>query len=167
MTQKMFSAALLALALSACSAANDPAAPVEPQSEGTAASTVAEPGAASTVQTTSPSSPAENSAMPVPPNPEPPIPRLYHGRWGLVPADCTSTAGDAKGLMTVGGETIRFYESLATVQEELVGPAGSYIGRFAVTGEGQSWEAIMRFTRSGDALTRSQDGTNFIYKRCS
>src|SRR5688572_30753552 len=29
------------------------------------------------------------------------IPASLHGRWGLTPADCTSTRGDAKGLLIV------------------------------------------------------------------
>ena len=31
-----------------------------------------------------------------------PIPAAIQGRWGLTPADCTSTRGDAKGLLTIG-----------------------------------------------------------------
>src|SRR6476659_3156800 len=27
------------------------------------------------------------------------IPAALHGRWGLTPGDCTSTRGDAKGLL--------------------------------------------------------------------
>lgn len=145
----ILSAALLALALVSCRAVD--------RAENSAPATGDGPAASS-------SAPA--GAMPVPPNPDPPIPRLYHGRWGLVPADCTSRAGDAKGLMIVDGETIRFYESLATAQEELVGPEGSYTGRFAIAGEGQQWQAVMRFTRSGDTLTRSQDGSSYHYSRC-
>src|SRR5215210_8614734 len=41
------------------------------------------------------------------------IPASLHGRWGLTPADCTSTRGDAKGLLIVGPDEIRFYESRA------------------------------------------------------
>ncbi len=29
------------------------------------------------------------------------IPAALHGRWGMVPADCTSTRGDNKGLLTI------------------------------------------------------------------
>ena len=32
------------------------------------------------------------------------IPAAFHGRWGMVPADCTSTRGDNKGLITVDAE---------------------------------------------------------------
>jgi len=41
------------------------------------------------------------------------IPMAMRGRWGLVPADCTSTKGDTKGLITIDAASIRFYESVA------------------------------------------------------
>ena len=40
------------------------------------------------------------------------IPASLHGRWGLTPADCTSTRGDAKGLLIVSADGLKFYESL-------------------------------------------------------
>ena len=43
------------------------------------------------------------------------IPAAFHGRWGMVPADCTSTRGDDKGLITVDANSIKFYESRATL----------------------------------------------------
>ena len=38
------------------------------------------------------------------------IPASLHGRWGLTPADCTSTRGDAKGLLIVSADGLKFYE---------------------------------------------------------
>ena len=40
----------------------------------------------------------------------PELPAAMRGRWGLTPMDCTSTRGDAKGLMIVGPSELRFYE---------------------------------------------------------
>jgi hypothetical protein len=37
------------------------------------------------------------------------IPPAFHGRWGLVPADCGPDTGAAKGLLTVTGDMLRFY----------------------------------------------------------
>ena len=34
------------------------------------------------------------------------------GNWGMVPADCTSTRGDNKGLLRITATTLQFYESL-------------------------------------------------------
>src|SRR5215218_6684586 len=41
------------------------------------------------------------------------IPASLHGRWGLTPADCTSTRGDAKGLLVISADGLKFYESRA------------------------------------------------------
>jgi hypothetical protein len=115
-----------------------------------------------------PPAPGTNQTKPMVPSPTPGdvIPALYQGRWGLTPADCTSDRGDAKGLMTIGDTRIKFYESTATLTERRPAIATSFAGLFAFRGEGQAWEKVMTFTRTGDALTRAdQDGT-FTYRRC-
>jgi hypothetical protein len=110
-----------------------------------------------------------NTAMPVPPDAETnaAIPAQYHGRWGMVPGDCTSTRGDNKGLIEVGGKTIKFYEAVATLKEQRPAIATSFSGLFAFTGEGQNWEKVMTFTRTGDALKRAEESGTFTYKRCA
>ena len=114
-----------------------------------------------------------NASMPVPPNPVPPdqaqgatIPAQYHGRWGMVPADCTSTRGDNKGLITVGDKAVRFFEAVATVKERRPSTGTSYSGLFSFTGEGQNWEKVMTFTRTGDRLKRAEEAGEFAYTRC-
>ena len=94
------------------------------------------------------------------------FPAQYRGRWGMVPADCTSTRGDAKGLITIGDTTVRFYESLANLKEQRPAIATSFSGLFAFTGEGQKWEKVMTFTRTGDTLKRADDEGTYSYKRC-
>jgi hypothetical protein len=94
------------------------------------------------------------------------IPAQYRGRWGMVPADCTSTRGDAKGLITVGDRTIRFYESTATLKEQRPAIATSFSGLFGFTGEGQTWAKVMTFTRIGDMLKRAEEDGSYTYKRC-
>ncbi len=47
------------------------------------------------------------------------IPASLHGRWGMTPADCTSTRGDAKGLLIVSADGLKFYESVAKPAGEL------------------------------------------------
>ena len=116
-----------------------------------------------------PPAPGTNQKKPMVPSPTPGdvIPAPYQGRWGLAPGDCTSTRGDAKGLMTVGDTRIKFYESTATLTERRPAIATSFSGLFAFRGEGQAWEKVMTFTRTGDMLKRAdQDGT-FTYRRCS
>jgi len=95
------------------------------------------------------------------------IPAQYHGRWGMVAADCTSTRGDAKGLITIGGPTIKFYEAVATLKEQRPAIATSFSGLFAFTGEGQNWEKVMTFTLTGDTLKRAEESGTFTYKRCA
>lgn len=95
------------------------------------------------------------------------IPAQHRGRWGMVPGDCTSTRGDAKGLITVGDKNIRFYESTATLKERRPAIATSFSGLFGFTGEGQTWEKVMTFTRTGDTLKRAEDEGTFTYKRCA
>ena len=41
------------------------------------------------------------------------IPAALQGRWGLTPVDCTTSLGDAKGLLVVNSNELRFYESRA------------------------------------------------------
>ena len=94
------------------------------------------------------------------------IPGQYRGRWGMNAADCDPNRSDNKGLITIGEKTIRFYESTATLKEQRPAIATSFAGLFAFTGEGQSWQRVMTFTRTGDTLKRVQEEGTFTYKRC-
>ena len=112
---------------------------------------------------------AGNAAeMPVPPDAAiAVIPAHYHGRWGMVAADCTSTRGDAKGLITIGDKTIKFYEATATLKEQRPAIATSFAGNFGFTGEGQTWEKVQTLTRTGDTLKRAEETGTFTYTRCA
>src|SRR5687768_3461346 len=67
------------------------------------------------------------------------IPAAMHGRWSLTPGDCTSTRGDAKGLLTITATELRFYESRAVPVGDVDTSADSISGDFAFTGEGMEW----------------------------
>ena len=95
------------------------------------------------------------------------IPAQYRGRWGMVAADCTSTRGDAKGLITIADTTIKFYESIANLKERRPAIATSFSGLFGFTGEGQNWQKVMTFTRDGNTLTRAEQDGRFTYTRCA
>ena len=95
------------------------------------------------------------------------IPSQYRGRWGMVPADCEQGRSDAKGLITIGEKTVTFYESRATLKERRPAIATSFAGLFDFTGEGQNWQKVMTFTRTGDTLKRAEEQGTFTYKRCS
>ena len=97
-----------------------------------------------------------------------PIPAALHGRWGLAPADCTSTRGDAKGLLTVASDELRFYESRAVPTGEVDTSTNSISGTFAFTGEGMEWRKYHALELQGDKLVRteSQPMASFTYARC-
>ena len=96
------------------------------------------------------------------------IPAALHGRWGLTPGDCTSTRGDAKGLLTIGADELRFYESRAVPAAKLETSADTISGDFAFTGEGQSWARYQALELQKDRLVRTErDPTDsFSYVRC-
>ena len=102
------------------------------------------------------------------------IPAQYRGRWGLVPADCTSTRGDAKGLLTISAARLAFYESRGTLDKVLGATANSFDGRYKFSGEGQSWMRTERLTlvdgqlqRRTDAEAGQEPPLNLTYKRCT
>jgi len=100
------------------------------------------------------------------------IPAQYRGRWGLVAADCTSTRGDNKGLITIADTTIKFYESIANLKERRPAIATSFSGLYGFAGEGQTWEGVETLTRTGDRLERrstapqGEAGDALTYTRC-
>lgn len=94
------------------------------------------------------------------------IPAQYRGRWGMGAADCTSTRGDAKGLITIADRTIRFYEAIATLKEQRPAIATSFAGHYGFTGEGQTWEKVVTLTRTGNTLKRADDEGSYNYTRC-
>jgi hypothetical protein len=128
--------------------------------------------------------PANEVAMPqtVPANPgrrhaapfntadevEPTFPEALHGRWGLVPADCTSTLGDAKGLVTITADQVRFYESVARPAKIAERTDRVIRGEFAFTGEGQEWTTYVTWSVTGDRLSRidAEPASQLVYTRC-
>ncbi|CDO35382.1 MULTISPECIES: hypothetical protein [Novosphingobium] len=101
------------------------------------------------------------------------IPESLRGRWGLVPADCTSTAGDAKGLMTVGEDKLEFYESVAQLGPIKEVGDDSISASYQFTGEGQSWirEVALSTPDGGKTLVREDTGPDaspepLTYRKC-
>ena len=96
------------------------------------------------------------------------IPAFLHGRWGLTPADCTSTRGDAKGLLIVSADSLKFYESRAVPSGNVKTSPDSFSADFSFTGEGQTWSRYQSLEKQGDNLVRtlSQPMESFSYARC-
>ena len=97
------------------------------------------------------------------------IPAAMHGRWALTPADCTSTRGDAKGLLIVSAHQLKFYESVGKPAGQLETSADSASGDFAFTGEGMSWKKYEALELQGGKLVRTESDpmTSFTYARCT
>lgn len=97
-----------------------------------------------------------------------PIPAALQGRWGLTPVDCTSRLGDAKGLLIVGADELRFYESRAVPSPGLQTDNVSLGGNFDFTGEGQTWSKYEALKRNGDMLTRTETNpaASYTYAKC-
>jgi len=118
---------------------------------------------------------AESNGPPPPPDAEAgTIPVALQGRWGLVPGDCTSDRGDAKGLVEVSGEGLKFYESRATIGTLTSSDSKSIHALFDFSGEGQTWSRDMTLAlgAGGNTLIRSEIGEDALvepltYTKCS
>jgi hypothetical protein len=88
------------------------------------------------------------------------IPAVFHGRWGLVPADCTSTRGDAKGLLTISADKLQFYESVGTLDTIMEAEPDRIRGAFDFEGEGMTWqrEVVLDVQDDGATLIRRDYG---------
>jgi hypothetical protein len=97
------------------------------------------------------------------------IPAALQGRWGLTLGDCTSALGDAKGLLVVNQDELRFYESRAVPGKDAQGDADSFSGTFAFTGEGQSWSKFEALKLQGRDLVRTETNptASFTYAKCT
>jgi len=100
--------------------------------------------------------------------PAPAIPASLLGRWGMTPGDCTSTRGDAKGLLVVGSDGLRFYESRAVPMTNVQTSDDSFSGNFAFAGEGQTWTKYQALSLDDDRLIRTESSpmASFTYARC-
>ena len=101
------------------------------------------------------------------------IPAQFHGRWGINRADCTSTRGDDKGLLTINDARLTFYESGGTLDKVIGATASSFDASYGFSGEGQSWDRVERLTRTNDKLRRRTDAAagqeppvDLTYTRC-
>jgi hypothetical protein len=102
------------------------------------------------------------------------IPEALQGRWGLVPADCTSTRGDAKGLLIVSSTTLTFYESRGILTRIDERSDSRIRAAFAFSGEGMTWrrDEVLDAQNGGKTLVRREYGEDaapgpFRYTRCA
>lgn len=155
-----------ALALAACS----------PEPAGNAAGEEPEVDAADTPAAETPAAvPAQEEAVPAPEETvAAAIPATAHGRWGLVPGDCTSTKGDAKGLLIVEADKLRFYESVGRLGEVSESGPNRIRATFSFSGEGMTWtrDEVLEVQDGGKTLIRREYGDDaapspFKYAKCA
>ena len=168
MRSPIFLSLIAALPLLACRPAADraagenavtseTAAPTSPGSQRTPDDDPFERGANLSVPAGTDGGTADNASSAIPGKAG--IPKALQGRWALVPADCTSTRGDAKGLLIVGESGLRFFESRARVDRiESNAPPNRLVASFDFTGEGMTWKRVMTLERSGNRLRRIERG---------
>ena len=96
------------------------------------------------------------------------FPPALQGRWGLTPMDCTSTRGDAKGLLVIGPGTLQFYESRALPGADVQVTGDSVAGTFDFAGEGQSWSKYQSLQLRDHKLIRTESNptASFSYAQC-
>jgi len=162
-------AALLAFALAACQQQSDDNIAIDESNTANAEVETLPPdeSAANDVDDTEANAAGNADSAQPSPSEASIIPGQYRGRWGMVAADCEPGRSDAKGLLVIGDKTLRFYESVGTLKEQRPAFATSFAGLFAFTGEGQSWQKVITFTRTGDTLKRAEKDGTFTYQRCS
>lgn len=154
--------------------------PAERQVEGRETGTPTTETVPPTSQTTQPApAPIDTPAAPEP-SPSPAatslpttIPGTIRGRWGLVPADCTSKLGDAKGLLTVSATQLKFYESVASLGTVKEAQGDRIRASFRYSGEGETWtqDVVLDVQDGGKTLVRRDYGPDalpgpFRYSRC-
>ena len=151
----LISAAGAALALAACSG-EKAEAPAEDKSTPQAVATPPAPEGAV--------SPADGPQS---------IPQEVQGRWGLVPADCTTTRGDDKGSLVVGPDSLKFYESHARLGTIAERSDTRIRATFAFSGEGMEWtqDVVLDAQDDGKTLIRRDYGPDAMpgpvkYTRC-
>ena len=102
------------------------------------------------------------------------IPTAMQGRWALVPADCEPGRADAKGLLTITADKLRFYESVGTLGDIREAAENRIRASFDFMGEGMEWQRDMtlELQDGGSALVRREFGADAApeplrYSRCA
>lgn len=155
----LISTAGAALALAACSS-EKAEAPAERESESPSPAVATPPPAVAEPTASAAKGPQS-------------IPQEVQGRWGLVRADCTTTRGDDKGLVTIGPDELKFYESHAKLGAIAERSDTRIRATFAFTGEGMEWmqDVVLDAQDDGKTLIRRDYGPDAMpgplkYTRC-
>ena len=95
------------------------------------------------------------------------IPGFLRGRWGMSPADCTTTG--APGLLVITDKELRFHESRAVPIGNVGGTKDSFTADFAFVGEGQKWTGFETLQIQDRRLVRTTSSpmASYTYAKCS
>ncbi len=128
---------------------------------------------AAAMSESSPVASATPALSPTPEAMEQTIPAVAQGRWGLVTADCTSTRGDAKGLLVIGATSLKFYESVGQLGAIKERNATRLRASFAFSGEGMNWtrDETLDVQDAGKTMIRREYGADALpgplkYTKC-
>jgi hypothetical protein len=98
------------------------------------------------------------------------LPPAFQGRWGMTEADCDVSRADNKGLVTVSGDSLKFYESLGKLESMKAVSPMEINASFAFSGEGQSWnkDMTLKLDNGGTTLVRVEKdpAATFRHKKC-
>ncbi|MCP3735808.1 hypothetical protein M9979_13080 [Sphingomonas sp. RP10(2022)] len=101
------------------------------------------------------------------------LPAGFEGRWGMVPNDCDPKRADNKGLLTIAGDRLSFYESRGTAGSIRQTQPTQVAFALPMSGEGQTWSEPTTLTLldDGKTLVREAKGSpdragSFRYSRC-
>jgi hypothetical protein len=85
------------------------------------------------------------------------------------PADCEPGRADAKGLLIVTDNDLRFYESRAVPTADVSSGSDSIAGNFAYTGEGEKWSKYqsLQLEKQGLVRTEINPAASFTYAKCT
>ena len=97
------------------------------------------------------------------------IPAALQGRWALGPNDCDESRDDAKGLLTITADALRFYESRAVPKGGIQADEDSISGEFSFTGEGQTWSKFQSLQLKKQELVRTETNptASYSYAKCT
>ncbi len=116
------------------------------------------------------------SPVPLPtasPSPIVAIPANFAGRWGMVANDCDPKRADNKGLLTITGNRLAFYESRGEATKLRRTQPTQIAFDLPMSGEGMTWSEPTTLTLldDGKTLVREVTGSpdragSFRYSRC-
>ena len=119
---------------------------------------------------------AAMSPAPLPtasPSPIAAMPADFQGRWGMVANDCDPKRDDNKGLLTIAGNRLSFYESRGSATGIRQTQPTQVAFDLPMSGEGMTWSEPTTLTLldTGKTLVREVTGApdragSFRYSRC-